>query len=293
MALELMALSPWEANADQVAMADKIRMHMVGTMEEAETFAVTPEICAILEGAADDYPDPDMHLSDILTNHGLAVFTDPIPDPGVEPNFGNIRAISWALLDGDDPVARNIKGPLDHPAVAVIGYVDTRGIPGIPERELANYPRIYPVVSAIWRVDVAGGGMPVRDLDAQLNRAPYVKILMAFWAIMRQRLAVSEEPTVRVHAKELARAQRKHPNLNTGVRVVRMRPAPRSQYLGDHGFNRIGLDKQWPVRSHWKNHWYPKEQQHKPILILTYFKGNPDAPLIHAERIYLPPKPRP
>lgn len=42
---------------------------------------------------------------------------------------------------------------------------------------------------------------------------------------------------------------------------------------------------QWVVRGHWRNHWFPSRQDHKPLWIAPHLAGPEDAPLLGAERV--------
>jgi hypothetical protein len=299
MSLELMAIPFY--TKENVEVAEIIRRQLMATLKDAETFAVTDEVSELLDGAAGIYPDPNMQLSDILTPNGLAVFSRPLGDPVASGEDGalSMRALSWSLRPASDPTMRILAPNASGDLVTAIGYADTRSIPNFPQDLLHLYPRIYPVVSAIWQVGDRSGGKlwDGRNQDAaELGRSPYIKVLMAFWAIMRQRLTEDRAAYVRSGSKDLkrslGRAERRHPDIKTGVHIIRMQPSKRSEYIGS-GSGRAAPGFRFPVRTHWRDQPYGKgKAQRRQILIASYIKGDPDLPLEHKDRVFLPPLPR-
>jgi len=287
MALELMALRRGEMTAEHVENAESIRHRLITGLVDSDLFAVTDEVSDLLNGAAGGYPDANIHLSDILTPHGMAVFSKPITDPGAGLDVGPLRAISWTVMRADDPVAQLVADSDEGFFVMIVAYVDTAGITALLSKPLHNYPRIYPVVSVIWETDSDGSGIEWHTPAG----TPYIKTLLAFWAIMRQRLTASKDPVIAVSPKHLTRAKRRHPDLNTRLQVVRMKQRKPRKYTGDHGFNRMETDHRYAVRPYWRYEFYPSTGQRKPNLVLSHFRGPWDAPVRNVERVFLPPKP--
>lgn len=280
--------------------ADHIRNQIILTLAEGTTFVATSEVCKLLEQTHSTYPTGQMFMSDILVPAGLVYFAEPISDPIPDASQLPIRAISWQVFPvADEEIdffGRKEFTPTGTYAVTLIGYADSASLSHAVEHGLQHYPRICPVVSVIWEVDAPdGGGLVGVDIKtmvaSQKRRTPYVKALMAYWAIVRQRLAVDQEVVVKEHAKELVAARRKRPVIET-TKIIRMRPRKKSYvYTGDHGFNRPNWKNSWWVSSFWRQQWYPATQEHKPILILPFMKGPADKPALGADRVFLPPKP--
>lgn len=61
------------------------------------------------------------------------------------------------------------------------------------------------------------------------------------------------------------------------VTVVHLRRREPSEY--HPGVGGVDWACRWIVRGHWTNQWYPKAQEHRPILIGPYVKGPPGKPL--------------
>lgn len=301
----LMGLHPDETNEDQQRFADRTRQQIILALAESETMVATEEVCRILDQTHGGYPTAQMFMSDIPAPAGLVYFSEPIADPLPSEVQYAMRAISWHVAE----VANEIEDadyhvvdfdPTGRYAVTIIGYTDTRHMPGYVEVGPSNLPRMYPITSVVWETDVPDGGDFVGDegpegARARLDRVPYVKALMAYWAIVRQRLVVDQEVVVKGSAKELdvtRRAERRHPDMNSTIRVVRMRPRRKKYvYEGDHGFNRPDWANSWMVRSHWRMQPYPATGERKPKLILSYPKGPDDRPMKGTDRVWLPPLP--
>lgn len=62
------------------------------------------------------------------------------------------------------------------------------------------------------------------------------------------------------------------------VRTVALRRRAREEAEPDREAGRE-FSRSWWVRGHWRKHWYPKDEVHKPLYISPYHKGDPGKPL--------------
>ncbi len=299
MMLELMGVPSAEhVTPNLLEGAGVILTHNLAALAQSELLVAVPELCGVLNVAATTFPDKTMFLSDMLTPFGMVWFADPIDDPVDDdaPDYTlPIRAISWAVSMPDDPLLTLVDRAKNRPVLTVIGYSDTTALYQ-KTADLPNHPSIYPVVSVLWELESADGGKLYNPQDQRLAnflRSPYVKLLMAFWAVMRQRLTVDEPPTVKIMPNQLKRAQRRNPKFNPAIHLVRLHRRVRTEYTGFHGFNRPDWQHSWVVRAHWRDQYYPSTGEHKPILIWSYIKGPADKELIGKDRAFLPPKEQP
>lgn len=299
MACELAGWGPAElADPEAREAADRIRHDLITMLAEAETFVGTEEICRLLDATAPSYPLTAVTFTNILTGSGMVHFDTPIEDPQKDVAIRYpIRALSWSLAPagGDDARGDYDRSPQIRSTgsyeLTIIGYTDTRTIPEFRGQDLGVLPRIYPITSVIWQVEARDGEVFFDERQtreqAERSRGPYVKTLMAYFAIMGQRLAEKLEPIVKVSPKEIERARRRRP-VNDTMHIIRMRPRQPYEYTGDHGFNRPDWQFQWGVRSHWR-----RRSDKEAILILGYIKGPPDKKIRGADRLFLPPPERP
>ncbi|MFG1857561.1 hypothetical protein ACGFJT_37405 [Actinomadura geliboluensis] len=315
--LELMGISHGPVPQEQVEIADAIRHRMIGDLSDCETFLGDAEMCQLLNAAAPSYPSTRMFLTDIPAPTGLAWFADPITDPTTSPATGPgaadrrtggdeddypLRAVSWSMIPLSDPAdwdyewktpAIRAEGRF---AVTLTAFTDTRNIPNPDGVPAARLPRIYPTSSVLWEVDAEDGGSFWGGSNhelAQTARAPYVKTIMAYWAIMRQRLTQQITTVVKPHPRDVANATRgRRREISGDVHVIRMRPRTRRYRYTEYqrSGNRPDWQVQWFVRPHWRSVRHAGGEI-KPVLIASYLKGPEGKPLIGGERVLLPPKP--
>lgn len=275
--------------------AGVIRTHNLEALSQAALFVATDELCGVINLAAASYPSKTLFVSDMLTPFGMVWFADPIDDPANDPEYpAPIRAISWALSQPNDPLLTLVGRAKNKPVLTIIGYSDTKAL-SQKNTNLRHEPRIYPVLSVLWELETTGGGVlfgPELQEQANVMRSPYIKILMSFWTVMRQRLTESNPPKVKVMPGMVKYAKARNKKLNTDLLIVRMRERSTTTYTGDHGFNRPDWKNKWTVRAHFRKQYYPSTGEHKPKLILSYIKGPADLPLVGGERAFLPPEPK-
>lgn len=106
-----------------------------------------------------------------------------------------------------------------------------------------------------------------------------LKFLRAIWLLMQQPL--SEETEVVPDRATRKRLNRMGHDPRT-IRVINLR-RPKGSNAGDGTSN---YQHQWIVRGHWRQHWYPKQEVHRPVWIAPHIKGPEGAPLIGGEKVY-------
>jgi hypothetical protein len=293
-ALELMGLGN-TMTEEQYASAKAIQQRLVWDLAESDMFIGTSDICEIINGSASSYPSAQLHASDMITATGMVYFVQPVTPVKEEADETDyFRAVSWSVIEIEEERTdafgiREVRGTKRY-VICIMGYRDTNTIRGASV--FKNLPDLYPTVSVLWEVDDVHGGEIGYGEEDRLRRAPYVKLLLAYWTIVRQRLAVQEETKVQLSPKEFKIAKKGgYSRAKTNVTISRLRPRKTYEYTGDHGFNRPDWQHSWIVRSFWRMQFFPKTQEHKPVLVLSYPKGPPDKPLLGQERAWLPPKP--
>lgn len=326
--LEHMGIHQGPVTDEQIRMADDIRWKMIEQLSHCETFIADQDVCHLLNTAGTAYPAAHMFLTDILAPTGMVYFQDPIDDPDDRPYEVDVdyplRAMTWSLMALRDPAvdpvhsrgqgiygsaiekAANDRADWEREviraqgrfAIVITAYTDTKNIPNPDRVPASKMPTIYPIASVLWEVDAADGGQfwGSDEEQAQLGRAPYVKILMAYWAIMRQKLTQATLTVIKPHPRDITYSKGRTVNFNPDVHVVRMKPnKTRHKYI-EHGganYNRPNWAVQWWVRAHWRRQIDKNTGETKPALLInSYLKGPPDKPMIGSERVYLPPSPK-
>jgi hypothetical protein len=102
------------------------------------------------------------------------------------------------------------------------------------------------------------------------------------WAVIRGEMGV-EQTAVSTPRASRRRLQRSIGDIPT-VTVCSL-PRPPASHRGD-GQGR-DWSHRWIVSGHWCNHWWPKQQVHKPRWISPYVKGPEDKPLVVKERRFV------
>lgn len=109
--------------------------------------------------------------------------------------------------------------------------------------------------------------------------------LRAAWLLMQQPKIVD------INDVERPRAERKRDGrqgLNTSpVRVMSLRRAlpDRDTQAPEDGTRDYSC--RWLVSGHWRQHWYPKRQVHRPVWIAPHVKGPQDKPLRTTQTVHL------
>ncbi len=107
---------------------------------------------------------------------------------------------------------------------------------------------------------------------------PIARLLVSFWLLAKQRLAVSTVAVVSRAVRRRATVQ----EIKT-VRVVGLR---RKTYPETDGTRKVDWTHRWLVRGFWRNQWYPSEERHKPIWIADHVKGPAAKPFVAKHRSF-------
>lgn len=105
--------------------------------------------------------------------------------------------------------------------------------------------------------------------------------LLTTWLLMRQPLADSAEVQVDRAARKRLRRINQEPAPVRVIELRRPKTAPDSSAEPSREYHH-----RWITRGHWRQHWYPKRQVHRPVWIAPHIKGPEGAPLIGGEKVY-------
>lgn len=220
-------------------------------------FEFAYDVANVLDGATTYFVSEEMgrfllHAHEDLPPHAVAVDDIPVPTGFVyfaEPlEFDTlaIRVLHWHLYEKIEP-----------PTVDMAAFCE--GEQRLP----------YPALMKVWPT-----GQPANSTLAQL--------LQAFWILSGQRIAKADSRPVERHSRK--RAERAGFSIpEDGIRVVTLRrpetgPTPASGL--------VDWSHRWIVSGHWRNQWYPSQEEHRPKWIDAYEKGPDDKPLVLNDRVY-------
>jgi hypothetical protein len=236
------------------------------TVERAlrgDLYAVSAPMAELAATAGQSLDLFDMDVHDLPTPTGVLIFEQPpqlLDGLDADDKPVRIHGATWAAGDGGGggyvwitPIAED--GGHSHL---------TLGGPALIPFAMADY---------LTPMGVTGLSRDKNLFDCLIGT------LRAAWLLMQQPLAEETElQPARAVRKRLLRAGREP----ASVRLITLRrPKTGSgQADGDREYHH-----QWIVRGHWRQHWYPKRQVHRPVWIAPHIKGPEGAPLIGGEKV--------
>jgi hypothetical protein len=256
---------------------------------QGELFWVDAQMVALAKTAAESLPEFTLMPEDLPAPFGFMVFGEPAyvsQDPESQRTTF-IKAVAW--------------GPLSHPNLPRGGVWAS----WYSDRELNLGPANDGLISDEEKTLVRQG-VPhlVYDLEDAYPFSPdhlphinpstgeaskpfdldrnYLKseLLRVVWLLMQQPLA---EATVLDPDRAAKKRLRRAGHEPKPVRVIELR---RPKGSSDSGDSDREYQHQWIVRGHWRQHWHPKRQVHRPVWIAPHIKGPEGAPLIGGEKVY-------
>ncbi|WP_103512876.1 hypothetical protein [Streptomyces sp. SM13] len=242
----------------------------------ADLYHISEEMTQLAIAAAGTLPPFSSDAEDYPSAIGFAFFNGGIPARWGDVSC-RVHAASWQVLGTGAMVAF---------------FIDLQSIVHLlPEAEASRQiAELGTTSDGLWFNDIvrvyAGFNEGVSEQDAAAFRsesgvaATVMPALRATLLLMQQPLAVtSEVEPDRAARKRLRRAGREP----KPVRVIELR---RPKGSGEKGDSSREYRHQWITRGHWRQHWYPKRQVHRPVWIAPHIKGPEGAPLIGGEKVY-------
>jgi hypothetical protein len=281
-------------------------------LREGDLWYVDEDLCALLNAAHPSMPEFAPRPEDLPSKVGFAVFAEPIAvyqaEEARDERLLDMVACSggkWAratterLYAGQAPIVAVSWGPMANrywPAgglwmsfYAVSGLHDLDGVIG-DAKALARARSMVPPLSVDneagigWRPDgVPIDGFLLPTPDAPVTTLSWARLVFAAFQLAAQaNLAEREElPTPRPERRRTQRAGLPPRD----VRVARLRRTLTADRDAEDQQTGQEWRHRWVVRGHWRKHWYPSLNDHRPLWIAPYLKGPADAPLIGGERV--------
>jgi hypothetical protein len=254
---------------DQVkAVGRKTAATFADQLDRAATYWVAAEVVRLLAAAGPSLPPVTPRIEDLPYPSGFAYFETGVPTSARIPEeyedyadddflSENIEVLQWAH-DGEEVVVV--------PYFAATTRRDGRSVT----------PHGTPLGAYHWRY-----GEPIignKGLDE------IARLIMAFWLLSQQRIAQAQTRQVTRSARRRAeRAKFELPE--DGIRVVTLR-----RLVSEPAAAALPVDVDWSHRwivgGHWRQHWYPSLDDHRPLWIAPYVKGPDGAPLVVKDRVY-------
>lgn len=244
-ASSVQALWPLASN-HAAATADVIR--------RGEIAFIDPDVMAITRHAIASLPDDEVFKADDLPSLGGFVrFGTPM----------SVQMLGVRRLEGF--------GPLDQDDVTIGGFAYAAKVES-GEIESVDFWAFDTDLRLVWLSAIYPNFHPNYDhASVQVHRWSY-KLLIAYGRVVRDRMHESPQDVGRAAKRQAERRGRQLPP----VRVAYLR---RTQH-GATGSSDVDWSHRWVVSGHWRNHWHPKEQEHRRRWIESYIKGPDDKPLV-------------
>lgn len=290
--MKLEPIDPFRSSA-QVAREDGPRIFRE-LLTGAATFAVSEDICSVLQAAAPKIEMFPLHVTDVPSLSGFVwlEYGIVIHDDTADRKPIVVRAFAWrSMLDPRDEVGLVLilfTDPTDDRDHAS----DTGEL--MPEflRAEAEARRLQPDVKlwpprSLWSMI---GGLWAYG-DTPVNPSESFKLLSAFLRFIGEPwIAEAQGHGTRPSRRRAERAGITPPEGSLpGVRVIRLRkqqtaPGSRENASGRHLTVRTLVGS--AEGGFWRNTWYPKAGVHRPQWIWPYERGPADAPLVVHEAVF-------
>ena len=257
--------------------AEDLRADETARVDGAELFFVSAAMTQLAQAAASSLPFFDLERHDLPATQGFIVFEEPFAlySNDCKPD-ARVQACCWEVV-GDNVLWMSFYSDWH-------AWLKECGERGIYPREHIEYCLAadhWLYLETFVFSPLAGqrhGNGPWAS-DAQ-EIGELESVVRAVWLLMRQPLAQTDSAEADRAARKRLRRAGHEP---APVRVIELR---RPKTTGGHGDSDREYHHQWIVRGHWRQHWYPKRQVHRPVWIAPHIKGPEGAPLIGGEKVY-------
>ena len=261
-----------------ISKTDLIEMETANT-KEADLFYVSRDMTDLATAAAISLPQFALDSQDFPTEQGLIYF-----DGGIAANWGEhpvtIYAVSWRVLEDF--------------GAAIAYYTDVESFrSSMPYQDFIDAILCSRGASrdGIWPIDIVRAiASFISEHDERYGETEGIAqngVARKVWPVVRAALLLMQQPLADPSSVEPDRAVRKRlrraGHEPAAVRVIELR---RPKTTGGTGDSDREYHHQWIVRGHWRNHWHPKREVHRPVWIAPHIKGPEGAPLIGGEKVY-------
>lgn len=260
-----------DASPAMRAFAPVFNRIVLSTLETAEAFYWSPEMCDVLRTVAHTMPTWTLRKQDLLVERGFMHFATPLTLPGRENEDWAVplSGLAWRPADEHDPPE------WDRDAVYVTPFVSFSG------RALPFLPFPFTDGEDVMAFFNQGIGMP-RDFPDRPMVEQAMSYVGASIALVRQQIiSIPQERAERGTRKRLPDDWGHEPL----IRVVQLR---RVSARGGAGSADVAWSYRWVVSGHWRQQVCgPGRSERRPTYVLPYLKGPESKPLkVDAGRVF-------
>lgn len=239
-----------------------------------ELFNKLPPIASTADGgtllthAAGSLPE-DLSLFDMrpAMPNGFLFFEEPLPSGST-----SVHALFWFAVPPKhvQPNERGEKG-----SQLLIGTVNADSPPLFGAM-------VWPLRRA-FTLDVAVDWVGGDDRDDRVAAIDDLRLVIAFNLLLAQEVTEAEEHNPGRQARR--QIERKTGHVLEPVLIVQL--PRRHRHTAASTSQEVEWSHRWMVRGHWRKHWYPSEQVHKPKWIAPHIKGPDDKPYIPKDQRFV------
>lgn len=278
-----------------------------GRLRDGDLWYLDDDLCALLAAAHPSMPAFAAQPHDLPSKSGFAVFATPIAlyDAAVARVDNLVDALgdeatretATRLYEHDVRIIAVSWGPYQTATWRAGGvwmsFYAPSNLEHVVDQDTARRARaLMPPLTVdneyagAWRPDGApADNYLLHGGEGQTGTARWARLVFAAFQLAAQaNLAESEQQaTPRPERRRTERAGLPPRD----VRIVRLRravSAARDTERQADGSTREWQHR-WVVRGHWRQHWYPTMQDHRPKWIAPYLKGPDGAPLLGGDKV--------
>ncbi|MBM9510061.1 hypothetical protein [Actinacidiphila acididurans] len=271
------------------------------SLRAAELFFVATDMTRLAVAAGEALPAYRLHPEELPAQHGLLMWEEPVNQGlrGGEATTAPVIAVTWAVRTGGVAVRTWVHR---EDWLTYMAEGDARaGIRDLTPDEVRAVRQRYPQpITAMaetwlpfgklpgWLFSAPPPGLSLYEQEDRARTLGWLqqveRALVVTWLLMGQTLATARDIEPPRSAVKFIR--RIDPGMLAATRYVQLRHrgfGPEAQ--ADAGGPGRTYQHRWLVRGHWRNHWYPSRQDHRPIWINTHVKGPNGAPLLDPDKL--------
>ncbi|PSK96140.1 hypothetical protein CLV63_11222 [Murinocardiopsis flavida] len=244
----------------------------------AHLFHVAPDMLELARTAGARLPDYTVHPHDLPAEVGFMALGAPMHTRCAREESEPVRLLTWGPCEGGTMLTVWVEPP----DWLTPEFIPRPGASPLPRSRQARRvrPRHGLLLSTTIRYLSPRAQALAFDEGSEVQRS-----VLAMWLLMGQTLSVSERQAPdRATRRAVARED---PALGTDVSYIYLRRRRTVRDSTDSDAPGRNYRHQWWVQGHWRNQWYARRDEHRPIWISPHLAGPEDAPLLGTERVNL------
>jgi len=263
-------------------------------LASAALYYVSADMTRLAVAASHSLPPFNIEPEDVPAPAGFMLFEEPVchydADGDGDGDIGALRvptvAISWGSTkigyeSHPDALWITLWKPAGQALLDAVDRVNGQITPA-DQRDwfVRGYTPLMWESEAMWPF-----GADKAVFGSALSLGTPLDALRAAWLLMQQPKIIESTDVERPRAERKRDARQ---GLSTSpVRILELRRAAPDRDAAAAQGGPGDYTCRWLVSGHWRQHWYPKRQVHRPVWIAPHLKGPEDKPLRTTETVHL------